>query len=114
MDVVEMRMLRWMCGVTRGEKIRKKVIRDTTGVRKLSDKIQESRLRWYGHIMRRNEQYIGRKVMAMEAQGTSRRGRPKLMWEDCIKDDLRSKGLTGDEVWGRGRWRTLARNIDPT
>ncbi|XP_068250357.1 uncharacterized protein [Palaemon carinicauda] len=66
MDVAEMRMFRWMCGVTRRDKIRNEVIRGTSGVRKLSDKTQESRLRWYGHVMRRDEQYIGRRVMEME------------------------------------------------
>ncbi|XP_068202087.1 uncharacterized protein [Palaemon carinicauda] len=58
----------------------------------ISNKTQESRLRWYGHVMRRDEQYIGRRVMEMEVQGTRRRGRPKRRWVDCIKEDLRSKG----------------------
>ncbi|XP_068209188.1 uncharacterized protein [Palaemon carinicauda] len=39
MDVAEMRMLRWICGMTRGDKIWNEVIRGTPGVRKLSDKI---------------------------------------------------------------------------
>ncbi|XP_068209152.1 uncharacterized protein [Palaemon carinicauda] len=113
LDMVEMRMLRWMCGVTRIDKIRTEVIKGTTGVRELSDKIQESRLRWYGHVMIGDEQYIGRRVMEMEVQVPSRR-KLKRRWMDCFKDNLRSKDLTGDEVWDRGRWRTLARNIDPT
>ncbi|XP_068247984.1 uncharacterized protein [Palaemon carinicauda] len=58
------------------------------GVEKLSDRIQESRLRWYGHVMRRDEQYIGRIVIEVEVQGTRRRGRPKRRWVDCIQDDL--------------------------
>ncbi|XP_068221421.1 uncharacterized protein [Palaemon carinicauda] len=114
MDMTEMRMLRWMCAVTRRDNIRNEVIRGTTGVRKLSDKIQESRLRWYGHVMKRDEQYIGRRVMKMEVQGTRRRGEPKRRWMDCIKDDVPPKGLTGDEVWDKGSWRKLTRNIDPT
>ncbi|XP_068224256.1 uncharacterized protein [Palaemon carinicauda] len=95
------------------DKIWNEVIRGTTGVRELSDKIQESRL-WCGHVMRRDEQYIGRRVMEVEVQEMRRGGRPKRRWMDCIKDDLRSKELTGDEVWDRGRWRTPARNIEPT
>ncbi|XP_068231918.1 uncharacterized protein [Palaemon carinicauda] len=114
MEVAEMRILRGMCGVTRRDKIRNKVISGTKGVRELLDKIQVSRLRWYGHVIRRVEQNIGRRVMEMEVQGTRRRGRLKRRWMDCIKGDLRSKGLTGDEVWDRGRLRTQARNLDPT
>ena len=114
LDVAEMRMLRWMCGVTRRDRIRNEIIRGTTKVREISDKIQESRLRWYGHIMRRDEQYVGRRVMEMDVQGRRGRGRPRKRWMDCVTVDLRSKGLTGEEVWDRARWRTLARNIDPT
>ncbi|XP_068233602.1 uncharacterized protein [Palaemon carinicauda] len=103
LDVAELRMLRWMCGVTRRDKIRNEVITGTTGVTKLSDKIQVSRLRCYGHIMRRDEQYIGRGLLEIEVQGTRNGGRPKRRWMDCIKDYLRSKGLTGVEVWHRDR-----------
>ncbi|XP_068205147.1 uncharacterized protein [Palaemon carinicauda] len=67
-----------------------------------------------GHVMRRDEHYIGRRVMEMEVQGTRRRGRPKRRLVDCIKDDLQSKGLTWDEVRDRGRCRKLTRNIGPT
>ncbi|XP_068209155.1 uncharacterized protein [Palaemon carinicauda] len=102
-----MRMLRWMCGVTRRDKIRTKVIKGTTRVR-------ESRLRWYGHVMIGDEEYIGRRVREMEVQVPRRRRRLKRRWMDCFKDNLRSKDLTVDEVWDKGRWRTLARNIDPT
>ena len=76
--------------------------------------MQESRLRWYGHVMRRDEQYVGRRIMEMDVQGRRKRGRPKQRWKDCIEVDLRSKGLTGDEIWDRNRWRKLVRSIDPT
>ena len=41
MDVAEMRMLRWMCGVTRRDRIRNELIRGTVKVAELSYKIQE-------------------------------------------------------------------------
>ncbi|XP_068209245.1 uncharacterized protein [Palaemon carinicauda] len=72
MDMAEMRMLRWLCGVKRRDKIRNEVIMGTTGVRELSDKIQESRLSWYGHVMRRDEHYIRRRLMKMEVTGSEK------------------------------------------
>jgi len=45
MKVVQMRMLRWICGHTRLDKIRNKVIGDKIGVASIEDKIREARLR---------------------------------------------------------------------
>ena len=62
-EVTEMRMLRWMCGVTRKDKIRNEHIRGTTRVAQASKKITERRLIWYGHVMRRDGEHILRKVL---------------------------------------------------
>ena len=45
LDVAEMRMLRWMSGVTKLDRIRKERIRGTTKVGEISKKVQESRLK---------------------------------------------------------------------
>ena len=68
-----MRMLRWMCGVTRLDKIRNERIRGTTKVGEMTKKIQERRLKWYGHVMRREEDYLGRKAMEMKVRGIMKR-----------------------------------------
>ena len=57
-EVTEMRMLRWMCGVTRKDNIRNEHIRGTTRVAQASKKITERRLNWYGHVMRRDGEHI--------------------------------------------------------
>ena len=46
-DVVEMRMLRWMSGVTKMDRIRNERIRGTTKVGEISKKVPETRLKWY-------------------------------------------------------------------
>ena len=47
LDVAEMRMLRWMSGVAKLDRIRNERIRGTTKVGEISTKVQESRLKWY-------------------------------------------------------------------
>ena len=42
-------MLRWMSGVTKLDRIRNERIRGTTKVGEICNKVQESRLMWYGH-----------------------------------------------------------------
>ncbi|XP_070016022.1 uncharacterized protein [Nicotiana sylvestris] len=54
MKVAEMRMLRWMCGHTRLDRIRNEVIRDKVDVAPIEDKMRKTRLRWVGHVNRRS------------------------------------------------------------
>ena len=39
--------------------------------------VQERRLKWYGHVMRREEHYVGRRALVMKVHGRRKRGRPK-------------------------------------
>ena len=51
-------MLRWMSGVTKLD--RSERIRGTMKVGEISKKVQESRLKWYWHVLRREEEYVGK------------------------------------------------------
>ncbi|CAH2091655.1 unnamed protein product [Euphydryas editha] len=48
LHVMEIKMLKWMCGITRALRIRNSFIRGSFGVHDIADKIQERRLRRYG------------------------------------------------------------------
>ena len=74
LEVAEIRMLRWMCGVTKLDKIRNERIRGTTKVGEITKKVQESRLKWYGHVMRREEHYVGRSIYGKEGDGNEGTG----------------------------------------
>jgi hypothetical protein len=52
MSVAEIRMLRWICGHTRKDRIRNDDIRDKFGVTPIQEKLVQHRLRWFGHIQR--------------------------------------------------------------
>jgi len=52
--VAEMRMLRWMCGYSRIDRIRNRAIRDSVEVAPIDDKLRESRLRWFGDVKKRS------------------------------------------------------------
>ena len=77
MEVAQMKMLRFAMGVTRKYKIRNEHIRSTVKIERLGMKMRESRLRWYGHVMKRDQEYVGRKMMEMELPGKRKRGRLK-------------------------------------
>ena len=115
LDVAEMRMSRWMSGVTNMDRIRNDRIRGTTKVGEISKKVQESRLKWYmGMFSRREDQYVGKRVMGMGVPGKRRRGRPKRRWLDSIRNDLSERGLSEEDSQDPPRWRRLTGHIDPT
>ncbi|KAK3539374.1 hypothetical protein QTP70_003859 [Hemibagrus guttatus] len=54
LEVAELKMLRFSLGVTRLDRIRNEYIRETAHVGRLGDKVREARLRWFGHVQRRD------------------------------------------------------------
>ncbi|VFQ76075.1 unnamed protein product [Cuscuta campestris] len=54
LHAAEMRMLRWMCGKTRLDRISNEIIRRQVGMAPVEDKLREARLRWFGHVRRRD------------------------------------------------------------
>ena len=112
MEVAELKMVRWALGVTRKDKIRKEYVRGTAKIAKLGDKLQNVRLRWYGHVKRR-EDYVGKRMMEMAVPGRRKRGRPRRRWMDLVREDMERVGAReGDEV-DRAKWRLLSRCGDP-
>ena len=109
-EVNEMRMLRWMCGVTRKDKIRNEHIRGTTKVAQASRKITERRLKWYGHVMRMEEDHVVKRVMTKAIPGKRKRGRPKTRWKDVCKRDMQTVGLREGDAGDRAYWKEMINN----
>ena len=102
-----MKMLRFAMGVMRKNKIRNEHIRSTIKVERLGMKMREGRLRWYGHVMRRDQEYVGRKMMEMELPGKRKRGRPKRRFLDVVKEDMEEVGAKETDIGDRKMWRMV-------
>ena len=109
MEVAEMKMLRFAMGVTRKDKIRNEFIWGTIKVERLEIKMREGRLRWYRHVMRRDQDYVGRKLIEMELPGKRKRGRPKRRFLDAVKEDMGEIGAKERDVEDRTIWRKIIR-----
>ncbi|XP_019226204.1 PREDICTED: uncharacterized protein LOC109207688 [Nicotiana attenuata] len=106
MSVAEMRMLRRMCGHTRKDKIRNEVIRDKVGVTSVEAKWRESRLRWFGHVRRRDIDAPVRRCERLTTAGLRKgRGSPKKYWGEVIRQDMSALHLTEDMTSDRKVWR---------
>ena len=104
-----MKMLRFAMRVTRKDKIRNEHIRSTVKVERLGMKMREGRLKWYRHIMRRDKEYVGRKMMEMELPGKRRRRTPKRRFLDVVKKDIGEVGAKETDVEDRKMWRMMIR-----
>ncbi|KAG5591403.1 hypothetical protein H5410_041917 [Solanum commersonii] len=81
-----MRMLRWICGYTRSDRIRNEDIRNKVGVTSVVDKLREERLRWFGHVKRRCTDVSVRRCERFDIAG-SRSGRA-YRGDDLREEDM--------------------------
>ena len=70
-------------------------------------------LRWYGHLRRKDDGYIGRRMLSMELPGKRKRGRPKRRFMGVVKEDLAEVEVTEEDTEDRNNWRRKIRCGDP-
>ncbi|KAE8732314.1 hypothetical protein F3Y22_tig00002237pilonHSYRG01639 [Hibiscus syriacus] len=109
MEAAEMRMLRWACGRTLWDMTPNSAIMMSLGVVPVSKKLREGRLRWFGHVLRRQPSDVVRRVESITVDGARRRGRPRRKWIDCLRSDLKDLTLTKGMTSDRKVWRLMIR-----
>ena len=55
--------------------------------------LQQNRLRWYRHVLRKVDDDWVKKCMAYEVEGPTPRGRPKRTWTEVVKKDCQARKL---------------------
>ena len=113
MEVAELKMFRFSLGVTRMDKIRNEYVRWTSHVGRFGEKTRKARLRWYGHVRRKDNGYIERRTLRMELPGKRKRGRPKMRFMDVVKEGMAEAEVTEEDTEDRNNWRWKIRCGDP-
>ena len=110
-QAAEMKFLRSMVQKTRRDRVRNEDIRKELGIQKLNDKLEQNRLRWFGHVKRMNEVRLPRQAMERGMSGKRGRGRPRMPWMESVKNSIRKRNLdwntVSEEEWwnDRTKWR---------
>jgi hypothetical protein len=52
-----------------------------------TETIRLHRLCWFGHVQRKEENGIPRRVLGMNLETTRSRGRPRNRWQDEVRED---------------------------
>ena len=70
------------------------------------------RLKWYGHVGRRDKEKPVRRTWGIEVEGRRPRGRPKLRFKDVVQQDMEARGLRRSDAQVR-RLEGQIRNRNP-
>ena len=85
-NVLEMKCLRSLVGVSRMNRVRNEEVRRRAGIeRELASRADQRVLRWFGHVERMDEYRMARRVLMAEVSGRRVQGRPRLGWMDGAK-----------------------------
>ena len=112
-QAAEMRVLRMIKGVTRRDRMRNDEIRRELGVVSILEMVERSKLRWYGHVQRMNENQFPRKYLEYRPQGRRPVGRPRRRWIEGVGEALAARGSSLTEVEreetfaNRQEWRRI-------
>ena len=113
-NVLEMKCLRSLVGVSRMDRVRNEEVRRRAGIeRELASRSRADQrvLRWFGHVERMDEYRMARMVLVAEVSGGRVRGRQRLGWMDGVKVALGNRGMTVEAARqcakDRNAWRAL-------
>ena len=107
LERTEMRMVRWMCGVSLRDRVLSAELRERMGIESVSDAAKRNRLRWLGHDLRKDDDDRVKKTMSFEVEGKRGRERPMMTWSQVVEKEMRECGLKREDKKDRERWRRL-------
>ena len=102
----DQRMFIYMSRVRWKDKITNKEVRRRCGVENLEIRLRKMRLRWFGHVKRRDENSKLWRAMELEVESKRPLGRPKKIWSKVVKEDMKLN-ITEDMAEDRKTWRQL-------
>ena len=112
---MQMKYIRRVTGSRRLDKIRNTALRRMVRVPSILIEVEKRKMRWFGHIIRMDEQKPARMVWRTRAQGRNGRGRPRRKWDDGMVDILRRREVGWNEAIviarERNRWRQLVDSV---
>ena len=65
----------------------------------------KNEVRWYGHVLRRDNHSVLRAALDLEVSGKKKRGRPKKAWKKQVEEETEKSGLKEEDALNRAKWR---------
>jgi hypothetical protein len=99
------KMIRCMCGISWKDKKNSVDLLKEIGLVDVKDVVRRSRLRWFGHVIRKEDNDWVKLCMSRDVEGSRHRGRPKKTWKENVEKDMKSLNLKENDALDRSRWR---------
>jgi hypothetical protein len=110
----ERMMVRWMCGVTLRDKIASAELGRRLGIECVTDVLRRGRLRWFGHLERKEVDDWVSSCRKFDVEGVIGRGRSGKTWGECVKGDMDFLRVRPEWARDRGLWRSSILGTRPT
>jgi len=101
-----------MCNAKVKDRVPSKELRERLGIDDIILILQQNRLRWYGHVQRKEDTDWVKKCMEYEVEGSRPRGRPKRTWKGIVQKDCQARNLKKEDAMDSGRWKNLIKLDD--
>jgi len=80
----------------------------------VEDVVSHGRLRWYGHVKRKDKTDWVSAFRELQVQGTKSKWRGRTTWNECVKVDMKWLGFIKDDAHERDKVRSLTSGNRPT
>jgi len=82
-------------------------LRERLGIDDIILTLQQNRLQWHRHVLRKEDTDRVKKCMQYEVQGSRPRGRLKRTWKEVVQKDCQARNLNREDATDHGRWKKL-------
>ena len=104
--------VRAMCGQKIVDRKTTEEQMDMLGLKETIDRLATANgVRWYGHVLRRDDDSVLRVALNLEVTGKRKRGRPKKTWKKQVEEETEKVGLKKEDALRRDKWRNGVREI---
>jgi len=76
------------------------------GLDDITSVLQQNKLRWYGHVLQKEDNDWVKKCMEYEMDGA----RPNKTWSEIVQKDYQACKLNREDAMDHNRWRTQIRD----
>ena len=99
-------MVRAMCGQKVVDRKTTKKQMDMLGLKETIDRLATANgVRWYGHVLRRDDDSVLKVALDLEVSGNRKRARSTKTWKKQVEDETEKIGLKKEDALRRDKWR---------